>query len=121
MSDTRDRIEAADKIREEADRYRRNEMTYGYVARIDTGDIPGVFQDLCTFVGLKGYIRCDSMFDRLAELVDPTCEMIEIDDFQPSHKFKRWTCSKCGAVNFSPFGAKRVAYCNWCGSRAKFV
>jgi hypothetical protein len=118
VSDVKDRLSVAESMREEADGYRRNEAMYGYVSRFDTGEIPGMFQDLAQFVGLRGYVRTDELFDRLSDLIDPTCEMLEMDDYQPSHKFKRWNCSHCGAVNFAPFATKRVTYCNSCGHRA---
>ena len=71
MTSPDERREVARKMRNEANGYRKNQRMFGHTSRFDTGEIPGVFQDVCAFVGLKGYISCAEMFDRLADLIDP--------------------------------------------------
>lgn len=115
MSDTTDRTLAAERMRREADGYRNNERMYGHVSRIDTAEIPGLFQDLATFVGLRGYIRSDALFDTLSDLIDPICHMTEIGK---TPKERKYVCSNCGATNVAPVCHERPRYCCCCGHRA---
>ena len=69
-----ERREVAERLRKEANGYRRN-RAHGVRTEIDLDDVPGVFQDITHFCGLHGTVRCEDMLDRLADLIDPTCDV----------------------------------------------
>ena len=54
---------------------------------------------------------------RVADLIDPTCEMEPMPACVPHHRFSRWRCRKCGLVSFTPFNATGPRYCPYCGHR----
>ena len=70
------RREVAARLRDEAGGFRRLEKEWGHEPTIDLGDVPAVFQDVAHFAGLDGTVRTCVLFDRLADLIDPTCHVI---------------------------------------------
>lgn len=80
----------------------------GFFMTTDTA----VFQ-LSDVVGARGKTY-EFFFNRLADLIDPTCEDVSEppkDGFTPVPVFK---CSECGCQHVSP---KYVRYCPSCGAR----
>jgi rubrerythrin len=68
--------------------------------------------------GDNGWDRTDGdVFERLADLIDQTCEMEPMPTCVPHHRFSRWRCRKCGLVSFTPFNATGPRYCPYCGHR----
>lgn len=65
----------------------------------------------------------DELFDRLADLIDPTCKpMITVESLTESLTKYTSECSECGAI-FGDFPTRKQAetthpaYCPCCGSR----
>lgn len=85
---------------------------------------PGVFvaQDvgMQAYDYLKDLESClpdgDSMFTVLADLIDPTCHIVRVDEWH-------YECSKCGIelddndTDAMDSGAKPFDYCKSCGAR----
>ena len=109
-----ERREVAERLRKEANGYRRN-RAHGVRTEIDLGDVPGVFQDMTHFCWLHGTVRCEDMLDRLADLIDPTCH-IEDDDWASQQCMgPMLSCDRCG--NAFPEINGPYQYCPCCGSR----
>lgn len=102
-----ERREVAARLRDEAGGFRRLEKEWGHEPTIDLGDVPAVFQDVAHFAGLDGTVRTCVLFDRLADLIDPTCHLLPSSDggfgcdrcytWFPSMKEKPRFCPECGA------------------------
>ena len=87
-------------------------------AECDERGYPWMVEDLMQALGFGTYEDGeDGIFDLLAELIDPTCELEPMPAYVPSHRFIRWRCKKCGAVCFAPLNATRPRYCLNCGAR----
>lgn len=114
MTSSEERREVAERLRKEANGYRRN-RAHGVRTEIDLGDVPGVFQDMTHFCWLHGTVRCEDMLDRLADLIDPTCH-IEDDDWASQQCMgPMLSCDRCG--NAFPEINGPYQYCPCCGSR----
>lgn len=57
---------------------------------------------------------------RLADLMDPTCEMEDIGDVPESVKknLSTWSCSECGSPIYNDM---TPTYCTYCGARVVSV
>lgn len=104
-----ERREVAGLMRDEAAGFRRLGEEHGDAWTVDLGDVPAIFQDIAHYVGLDGVVRADALFDRLADLIDSTCEIVE-DEPYSCH------CSACGQGRMYPQMYWR--YCPHCGARA---
>ena len=108
MTPTSDeRREVAERLRKEANGYRRN-RAHGVRTEIDLGDVPGVFQDMTHFCWLHGTVRCEDMLDRLADLIDPTCHLLPSSD-------GGFGCDRC--YTWFPSMKEKTNYCPRCGAR----
>ncbi len=74
---------------------------FWYVAKAAFGDV-----DVHTY----------SVFARLADLIDPTCEMDDAGDVPASVKdnLNTFFCSECGAPVYNDMSP---SYCQYCGAR----
>lgn len=89
-------------------------------------DYPWMIEDLIRTLGFLSYEDADDqIFDRLADLIDPTCEDLYSDDKTHAWQFK---CSSCGSTldcmddngesTIQLDGvAQGVSYCPHCGAR----
>lgn len=117
MTSSDERREVAERLRNEANGYRRN-RAYRIRTEIDLGDVPGVFQDITHFCGLHGTVRCEDMLDRLADLIDPTCHVVGTTSEEGLYDgltiFRHeLSCGHtCETVWLEP-----PAYCDECGAR----
>lgn len=116
MTNSEERREAARQMREEAAGFRRLSEECDHVWTVDLGDVPALFQDVAHFAGLDGTVRADELFDRMADLMDPTCQMKGI----PESSYR--ACSRCGAFVMRDAAtdcteAIPVRYCPNCGAR----
>lgn len=71
-----ERRKVARLMRGDAACFRRLREEVGGAWTVDLGDVPAIFQDITHYVGLDGVVRADALFDRLADLVDPTCHVV---------------------------------------------
>lgn len=62
-------------MRNEAAGFRRLSEEYDGVWAVDLGDMPAIFEDIAHYVGLDGVVHADVIFDRIADFIDPTCEV----------------------------------------------
>ena len=106
-----ERREVAERLRDEAGGFRRLEKEWGHEPTIDLGDVPAVFQDVAHFAGLDGVVRNDELFDRMADLIDPTCDVVDVEK-EPGGYQGTGLCSKCGELLLPAF-----VFCPQCGSR----
>lgn len=87
-------------MRNEAADFRRIGEEYGDAWTVDLVDVPAIFQDIAHYVGLDGVVHADVIFDRIADLIDPTCSMDAIDTGEQADYECRehiMHCSNCGA------------------------
>lgn len=85
MTTSDERREVAERLREEADAWRETFGKYPDITgEIDCGDIDAIMQDAMHFCGIDGKTRADAIFDRLADLIDPTCV------YEPTETLTRW-------------------------------
>lgn len=86
--------------------------------KCDERGYPWMTDDLCLAIGYEHDYEADNgIFDRFADLIDPTCEMEPMPACVPHHRFSRWRCRKCGIVSFTPSNATSPSYCPYCGHR----
>lgn len=115
MAPTSDeRREVAERLRDEADGFRRLENELGQLT-IDLGEVTAVFQDVAHFAGLDGTVRTCVLLDRIADLIDPTCEAAYDNPFASDFNYR---CMACGE-HFSTCGEPK--YCPGCGGRIEHV
>ena len=114
------RIEVAERMRGEAEGFRKFNEKYDCVCTVDLGDVPAAFQDIASFMGLDGVVRTDALFDRIADLIDPTCQIdsvepIEYGEFNQTigYDFNL----TCGHSVMRPYMDMPPAYCDECGAR----
>lgn len=71
---------------------------------------PWMCDDLCLAIGYEHDYEADNgIFDRLADLIDPTCRVVI-----PNEMDGECFCSECGAL-LGEYGY--TAYCPSCGAR----
>lgn len=78
---------------------------------------PWMCDDLCLAIGYEHDYEADNgIFDRLADLIDPTCEMDDAGDVPASVKdnLNTFFCSECGAPVYNDMSP---SYCPYCGAR----
>lgn len=118
-----ERREVAARLRREADGYREFAKKWPEACRpyIDYGNAPGYVEDIAAFIGVvQGERRIyptEDIFDRLADLIDPTCQVSSVETYDDElgqleglefhltcgHSFQRpWNeppayCPECGA------------------------
>lgn len=100
MTTSDERRKAAELMRTEAADFRRLGEEYDSAWDVDLGDVPAIFQDITNYVGLDGAVRVDTIFDRIADFIDPTCHMDAIDTGEQADYECRehiMHCSNCGA------------------------
>lgn len=111
-----ERREVAKRLRDEAGGFRRLEKEWGHEPTIDLGDVPAVFQDVAHFAGLDGTVCTCVLFDRLADLIDPTlidptCHMVDTDhEYEDSIR-----CDVCQMTFNRPW--EPFKFCPNCGAR----
>ena len=110
-----ERREVAERLRDEAGGFRRLEKEWGHEPTIDLGDVPAVFQDVAHFAGLDGTVRTCVLFDRLADLIDPTCHIEDDDWASQQYMGPMRSCDRCG--NAFPEINGPYQYCPCCGAR----
>ena len=111
-----ERREVAERLRDEAGGFRRLEKEWGHEPTIDLGDVPAVFQDVAHFAGLDGTVRTCVLFDRLADLIDPTCHVVTTGEWRGRPIGS--ACSVCHAPLYpSTAWAHGMRYCTQCGHR----
>lgn len=77
---------------------------------------PWMCDDLCLAIGYEHDYEADNgIFDRLADLIDPTCEAAYDNPFASDFNYR---CMACGE-HFSTCGEPR--YCPGCGRRIEHV
>lgn len=85
--------------------------------KCDGRGYPWMTDDLILAIGYEHDYEADNgIFDRLAELIDPTCEMDDAGDVPASVKdnLNTFFCSECGAPVYNDM---IPSYCPQCGSR----
>ena len=118
MSEISDeRRDAAERLRKEAADFRRTDSKYNISRTVDLGDVPAVFQDIAHCVGFDGTVRIDELFDRVANLIDPTCgewrdDPHPVDPAGFSEDDSGLWCEHCD-IPLDP----DYRYCPYCGSR----
>lgn len=98
MTPTSDeRREVAERLRDEADGFRRLENELGQLT-IDLGEVTAVFQDVAHFAGFDGTVRTCVLLDRIADLMDPTCNVVRKQVYAGGPQMYKtlWCCSECG-------------------------
>lgn len=115
-----ERRKVAEKLRDEADGFRRLEKEWGHELTIDLGDVPAIFQDITHFAGLDGTVRTCVLLDRLADLIDPTCHVIPgeeaVAELKDGTRLTGVPLS-CGHVVFGVSAKDMPKFCCECGSR----
>ena len=114
----------SDERREVAADFRRLGEEHSYAWTVDLGDVPAIFQDVTHYARLDGVVRADAIFDRLADLIDPTCRNKQIAYNRTAPKEFRtdnFICSECHET-FCADGEGvnhpiDWAYCPNCGAR----
>ena len=115
-------------MRNEAADFRRLSEEYDGVWAVDLGDVPAIFQDITHYMGLDGVVRDDTIFDRIADFIDPTCGMDAIDTGEQADYECRehiMHCKCCGAeFGYVLYGEDgdvsmddKPKFCPECGSR----
>lgn len=86
----------------------------------DLGNAPALMQDLCHFVGFHGMVLYSDIFQRFADLIDPTCkvdsiEPIEYGEFNETvgYVFNL----TCGHKIVQLYADMPPTYCSKCGAR----
>lgn len=106
-----ERREVAGLMRGEAADFRRLGEEHGDAWTVDLGDVPAIFQDITHYAGLDGVVRADAIFDRLADLIDPTCHV-------DVNKHGRAYCTNCGCDDWCLADGSR--FCPNCGCRCTY-
>lgn len=120
MANSDERREAAGQMRKEAADFRSLGEKYNHVWFIDLCDVPAVFQGITHFAGLDGAVREDELFDRMADLMDPTCEVESVErvgegEFDQTIGYAfHLTCGHCV---MRPYTDMPPCYCDECGRR----
>lgn len=112
-----ERLEIAEQLRENALGWRKViEKNRGITGEIDLSDVCGIMQDVMHFCGIDGKTDAPTILARLAELIDPTCEMDDAGDVPDSVKdnLNTFFCSECGAPVYNDMSP---SYCPYCGAR----
>lgn len=129
MPTSNERRKIAKRLRREADGYREFVKKWPEACRpyIDYGDAPGYVEDIAVFIGVvQGERRIyptEDLFDRLADLIDPTCEVMEVPDNDEFmiRVVSGFMCKRCGheaIVERNCDGsAEPPNYCPHCGAR----
>lgn len=106
------RVDAAKKLRSSGDRLFDNSFGGGSVKAMD------IIRE-----SINVAYDYDELFDRLADLIDPTCKpMITVESLTESLTKYTSECSECGAI-FGDFPTREQAetthptYCPCCGAR----
>lgn len=80
--------------------------------KCDKRGYPWMTDDLCLAIGYEHDYEADNgIFDRLADLIDPTCEVVDVEK-EPGGYQGTGLCSKCGELLLPAF-----VFCPQCGSR----
>lgn len=82
----------------------------------DFSDAAAMMQDLCVFIGIERNALCSEVFQRLADLIDPTtCKNLA------THLVDELVCSACGErVDIAYLDSEddyHVHYCPGCGAK----
>lgn len=119
MTPTSDeRREVAERLRDEAGGFRRLEKEWGHEPTIDLGDVPAVVQDVAHFAGLDGTVRTCVLLDRLADLIDPTCQVSSVETYDDElGQLEGWEFHLTCGHSFQRPWNEPPAYCPECGAR----
>jgi len=80
--------------------------------KCDGRGYPWMTDDLILAIGYEHDYKADNgIFDRLADLIDPTCEVVDVEK-EPGGYQGTGLCSKCGELLLPAF-----VFCPQCGSR----
>ena len=78
--------------------------------KCDERGYPWMTDDLCLAIGYEHDYEADNgIFDRLADLMDPTCHVVPFDE----ESMRLPHCSKCGQPMLNPW----PNFCPHCGAR----
>jgi len=78
--------------------------------KCDERGYPWMTDDLCLAIGYEHDYEADNgIFDRLADLMDPTCHVVPFDE----ESMRLPHCSKCGQPMLKPW----PNFCPHCGAR----
>ena len=78
--------------------------------KCDGRGYPWMTDDLCLAIGYEHDYEADNgIFDRLADLIDPTCRVVPFDE----ESMRLPHCSKCGQPMLKPW----PNFCPHCGAR----
>ena len=102
------RSEIAKRLRNEAEGFRRLGEKHDHIWTTDLGNVPAIFQDIMYYAGLDGVVRADALFDRLADLVDPTCHVVTSSEGILG-------CDRCRTVMLTV--RAKPSFCPNCGAR----
>ena len=85
----------------------------------DGRDYPWMTDDLILALGYEHDYEADNgIFDRLADLIDPTCHMVrEYADTELGRVFQGWVCDECMGTADVPDASEPPEYCPHCGAR----
>ena len=114
-----DRRDVAERLRHEADGFRRLENELGQLT-IDLGEVTAVFQDVAHFAGLDGTVRTCVLLDRLADLIEPARLTTTIRVIRGDENAAGDICCSCESCNggwhWSMYDAA-PRFCPKCGAR----
>lgn len=112
MASNEERREVAERLREREHGWRKMGTHISVIP-----DMPATqFEDIAALLGFNGWILDADIFARLADLIDPTCEMEDAGDVPASVKdnLSTFFCSECGAPVYNDMSP---SYCPYCGAR----
>lgn len=118
MVTSEERAAIASRLRNEASNCRKTIEKYPEITgKIDLGDVNAYFQDVMHFCGIDGVTDAPTVFERLADLIDPVCYVVSTtsEDFLFGPTFYRHQLScghECGTGLPSP-----PEHCDVCGAR----
>lgn len=121
-----ERSEIVELMRGEAADFRRLREEYDGAWTVDLGDVPAIFQDITHYVGLDGVVRDDEIFDRLADLIDPTCHIMLRQSDSDLTDEPHYLCSRCGKEAVYVYERRdytlagivsHARYCSYCVAR----
>ena len=86
----------------------------------DLGYAPALMQDLCHFAGLDGEVLYCDIYQRFADLIDPTCEIASIEpiEYGEFNQTIGYVFNlTCGHKVMRPYAEMPPEYCSECGKR----